>query len=53
MELFVLNFSASILGLLRWREHPDKIRRYLEELTTLDGEEIVKVREGEAWVSAL
>ena len=35
--------SVDLLGLLKWKDHLDKIDTNLEKLMSLEGEEIVKV----------
>ena len=36
-------YVAELLGLLKWRDEPEKIEEHLRNLVTLDGEEVVKV----------
>ena len=42
--MYYVFFSVDLLGLLKWKDHLDKIDTNLEKLMSLEGEEIVKVR---------
>ena len=37
--------TVNLMGLLKWRENPKDLERYLHLFMKVDGEEIVKVRE--------
>ena len=42
----MLFVTVDLLGLLKWRSDQDNIKRSLESLMKVDGEEVVKVSSG-------